>query len=100
MRTGTRGFCQGEGTRDQESIRIHGLDKRGEYRETQIFTRQEDSGDRTDGRVRTKTVNALKLKKASILFYRDRVVKEKWDASRHVDEAIERLLKKGLLKQQ
>ena len=48
-----------------------------------------------DGRRRTKTVNASKLKKASVPFYRDRIANEKSDVSKHIDEAIERVLKEG-----
>ena len=48
-----------------------------------------------DGRGRTKTVNASKLKKASGPFYRERTVKEKSDVSRHMVEAIERELDEG-----
>ena len=40
-------------------------------------------------------VNASKLKKASGPFYRERTVKEKSDVSRHIDEAIERVLEEG-----
>ena len=39
-------------------------------------------------------MNASKLKKASGPFYRERIVKE--GASRHMDVAIERVLKEGL----
>ena len=46
-----------------------------------------------DGRGRT--VNGSKLKKASCPFYRERVVKEKSDVSRHMDEAIEWVLEEG-----
>ena len=48
-----------------------------------------------DGRGRTKTVNAAKLNKASGPFYRERVAKEKSDVSRHIDEAIGRVLEEG-----
>ena len=48
-----------------------------------------------DGRGRTKTVNASKLKKATGPFYRERVVKEKSEVSIHVDEAIERVVEEG-----
>ena len=48
-----------------------------------------------DGRGRTKTVSASKLKRVSGPVYKERVTKEKLDNSKHVEEAIERVVEEG-----